>query len=411
MTIADGFHAAQITRSSKAPQAYPDLGSAAAQKVIRYHMSIPGFERTPLRALKHLSARLGVKGFYVKDESFRLGLNAFKALGAGYAMGRWAGDKLGIADEDLTFDRLVRDDANKRLGHITFVCATDGNHGRGVAWMASLMGQDCVVYLPKGTAPQRLASIQACGARAEILKMNYDECVALAAENAEKYGWVLIQDTAFEGYEEIPAWIMQGYLTMAGEAIEQLQDTVPTHVFLQAGVGSMAGAASALIAEHYGDKKPLIIIVEPNKADCICRTALRGSLQTVGGDMDTIMAGLACGRPNPAAWEVLSHTADYAVSCPDWVAAYGMRLLGNPLADDPRVISGESGAVTAGLASALAQREDLAWLKSLLRLDSDSVILCFSTEGDTDQESYRRIVWEGQYPNACPDSAGAPRRA
>ena len=365
-----------------------------------YHASIPGFERTPLRALKSLSAHLGIKGFYVKDESFRLGLNAFKALGAGYAMGRWIGDRLGIADEDLTFDRLVRDEAKKRLGPVTFVCATDGNHGRGVAWMARLLGQDCVVYLPKGTVPQRLKSIQACGARAEILMMNYDECVALAAENAGKYGWVLVQDTAFEGYETIPAWIMQGYLTMAWEAIEQMPDIVPTHVFLQAGVGSMAGAASALLARHYGDRKPLIIITEPDKADCIYRTARQGSLQTVEGDMDTIMAGLACGRPNPAAWAVLSQTADYAVSCPDWVAAWGMRLLGNPCGDDPRIISGESGAVTAGLASALTQREDLAWLKNLLRLDSDSIILCFSTEGDTDQENYRRIVWEGQYPNA-----------
>ena len=406
MTRADGFHAAQITRSSKADQACIHLGSAAAQRVRGYHASIPGFEQTPLRALKNLSAGLGVKGFYVKDESFRLGLNAFKALGAGYAMGKWIGERLGIADEALTFDRLVRDEAKMRLGRITFVCATDGNHGRGVAWMARLMGQDCVVYLPKGTAPQRLKNIQACGARAEILMMNYDECVALAAQNADKYGWALVQDTAFEGYEKIPAWIMQGYLTMAGEAIEQMQDTVPTHVFLQAGVGSMAGAASALLARHYGDRKPLIIITEPDKADCIYRTARQGSLQTVGGDMDTIMAGLACGRPNPAAWAVLNQTTDYAVSCPDWVAAWGMRLLGNPQGDDPRITSGESGAVTAGLASALTQREDLAWLKSLLRLDSDSVILCFSTEGDTDQESYRRIVWEGQSPNANSDSEG-----
>ena len=400
MNGTEGFHVSQIHRSIKVPQAYPDLSPAAAQRVMAYHASIPGFERTPLRALTSLSAALGVKGLYVKDESFRLGLNAFKALGAGYAMGKWIGERLGIADEDLTFDRLVRDEAKKRLGPVTFVCATDGNHGRGVAWMARLMGQDCVVYLPKGTATQRLKSIQACGARAKILRLNYDECVALAAENAGKNGWVLVQDTAFEGYETIPAWIMQGYLTMAGEAIEQMQDIVPTHVFLQAGVGSMAGAASALLARHYGETKPLIIITEPDKADCIYRTARQGSLQMVGGDMDTIMAGLACGRPNPAAWEVLSHTADYAVSCPDWVAAWGMRLLGNPHGDDPRIISGESGAVTAGLASALTQREDLAWLKSLLRLDSDSIILCFSTEGDTDQESYRRIVWEGQYPNA-----------
>ncbi|MDD2428995.1 MAG: diaminopropionate ammonia-lyase [Eubacteriales bacterium] len=377
-----------------------DLSVGIAKKVLSYHRSLPNFAATPLSNLYNLGVHLGIKGFFVKDESYRLGLNAFKVLGAGYAMGKWMGAKLGIPDEELSFERLTTPEAAKQLGTVTFVSATDGNHGRGVAWTAQQMGHEAVIYMPKGTAAERLENIRACGAKAEILPMNYDECVDKAAADAKKYGWVLVQDTAFEGYEEVPTWIMQGYLTMALEAAGQLEGVVPTHVFLQAGVGSMPGAVAGLMADYYGEEKPTVVIVEPNKASCVYQTAAAGSIQTVSGDMDTIMAGLACGRPNPVAWDVLAQTTEFAVSCPDWVAAHGMRVLGNPLKGDPRIISGESGAVTAGLMTALMQREDLVWLRNRLHLNKDSVILCFSTEGDTDMQNYRSIVWDGKYPNA-----------
>lgn len=194
--------------------------------------------------------------------------------------------------------------------------------------------------------------------------MNYDDAVRLANENAEKYGWIMVQDTAWEGYEKIPGWIMEGYTTMACEAVEQMKGLKPTHIFLQAGVGAMSGALTGFFADFYKDERPVITIVEPNKADCIYRTAEAddGKLHFVTGDMNTIMAGLACGEPCTIGWNVLHDYADYFVSMPDYIAAEGMRILGNPMEQDPRVISGESGASTMGLVSELLRNPKLGWL-------------------------------------------------
>jgi len=214
---------------------------------------------------------------------------------------------------------------------------------------------------------------------------------------ADERGWVMVQDTAWEGYTSIPEWIMQGYATMGLEAYRQLP-AKPTHVFLQAGVGSMSGAVTGLFSGIYGDERPIFSIVEPNKADCLFRTAQAddGKLHFVTGDMDTIMAGLACGEPCTIAWEVLRDYADNFLSCPDYIAAKGMRILGNPPGNDPRVISGESGAVTVGLIAELMRNPSRDNIRKALRLDQDSRILCFNTEGDTDRENYRAIVWDGK---------------
>lgn len=195
---------------------------------------------------------------------------------------------------------------------------------------------------------------------------------------------------------------MQGYTTMAFEAVEQLKGEKPTHIFLQAGVGAMSGAITGFFADLYGDEeRPVITVVEPNKADCIYRTAKAadGRIHAVGGDMDTIMAGLACGEPCTIGWNVLRDHADHFVSMPDYVAAKGMRILGNPMGNDPRVVSGESGASTLGLVAEIMQNRSLDWLREELQLGTDSRILCFSTEGDTDRENYRRIVWDGLHPS------------
>lgn len=194
---------------------------------------------------------------------------------------------------------------------------------------------------------------------------------------------------------------MEGYTTMALEAARQLEEVKPTHIFLQAGVGAMSGALAAFFTDYYQGEKPVITIVEPDRADCIFRTAKAadGKLHTVDGDLCTIMAGLACGVPCTIGWEMLSKCADCFVSMPDWVAAQGMRVLGNPMGDDERVVSGESGAATFGLVTELLRgmSEDMAALKKQLGITKDSRILCISTEGDTDKENYRRIVWDGAY--------------
>ena len=209
----------------------------------------------------------------------------------------------------------------------------------------------------------------------------------------------MVQDTAWEGYEDIPTWIMQGYGTMGLEAYEQIPEK-PTHIFLQAGVGSMAGAVTGLFSSIYGKDRPIITIVEPNKADCLFRTAEAndGTRHFVTGDMNTIMAGLACGEPCSIGWNILADYADHFISCPDYVAAKGMRILGNPAGKDNRVVSGESGAASFGCVAEIMTNPALADIKKKLGLNENSRVLFFSTEGDTDRENYKSIVWDGKYP-------------
>ena len=352
-------------------------GVEAARKVRAFHQSMAEYAVTPLRSLSQLASYLGVKGLYVKDESYRFGLNAFKALGGSFAMNSYEGS------------------AEKPV----FATATDGNHGRGVAWAAARIGCEAHVFMPKGTAQERLDNIRKLGAHAEITDMCYDDTVRYTARLAEENGWVMMQDTSWPGYEEVPARIMQGYTTLGAEMVEQMGDVKPTHVFLQAGVGSMAAAVTAFLTDYYGADKPIITVVEPNGADCIFRTAKAndGQLHACGPDMHSIMAGLCCGEPCTIAWELLRDYADFALTCPDYAAANGMRLLGAPLPGDERVISGESGASTFGAVTTLLMTPALRPVCEQLGLMQDSVILCISTEGATDRENYRRIVWGGAW--------------
>ena len=368
----------------------------AAEGTRKFHTSFSEYTPTPLVSLTDLAAHLNTGGIYVKDESFRFGLNAFKALGSSYAAGCYIAQQLGTDIRDVSYAQITSPETQARMGQLTFVTATDGNHGRGAAWTAAKLGQNCVVYMPEGSAEERLENIRAQGAQASILDMAYDDVVRFASEQAEKNGWILMQDTAWDGYEEIPLHIMQGYLTMALEAHEQLAGVKPTHIFLQAGVGSMAAAAAAFFTNLYpGKEKPVIIIVEPHKAACFLKSAAAGDGRphAVTEKMDTIMAGLACGEPSKLAWEILWDCADYFISIPDETAAKGMRVLGNPMGSDQRIISGESGASTFGLIFELLKNKEHAGLKQELGLNETSNILCFSTEGDTYKENYRRIVW------------------
>jgi len=394
------FSLAHIKKTEKASDKSKFLSVEAGRQVINYHKSFPAYKQTPLVDLPALAAEIGIGNLYVKDESYRFGLNAFKVLGGSYSIGAYIAQRLKLEPNQINFGTLCSGAVRDKLGVLTFVTATDGNHGRGVAWTARELGHKSVVYMPHGSSDERLRNIRAEGAEAEILDMNYDEAVRLANKMGNEKGWIVVQDTAWDGYEEIPRWIMQGYMTMVYEAVEQLKGEVPTHVFLQAGVGSMAGAVAGFLANYYGKDKPRIIVVEPNKANCIYRTAEAADdkLHFVTGKLDTLMAGLACGEPNRIGWEVLQETAEYAISCPDWVAAKGMRILAAPIGNDKKVISGESGAVTTGLVAQIMTDPDLVWMKDELKLNSTSKILCISTEGDTDKENYRRIIWDGAFP-------------
>ena len=388
-------------------KAYGEVSTAAfgleqAQRVRHFHQSFPEYSVTPLVKLEVLAEELGVQSIYVKDESYRFGLNAFKVLGGSYAIAREIGRLLGFKEEELTLGRLLAPDVKERLGTLTFVTATDGNHGRGVAWTAQRLGHRAVVFMPKGTAAERLENIRRLGAEASITNVNYDDTVRLARAYAAEHKGIIVQDTSWEGYDEVPLHIMQGYTTMGSEIVEQLQaygNIKPTHVFLQAGVGAMAGAMAGFIADYYKERRPLITIVEPNQADCIYRTALAndGQLHTVGGALDSIMAGLCCGEPCSLGWRQLAAYADNFVAMPDRAAALGMRVLGRPMGSDAAVVAGESGAAGFGLAMAALWEQDLAELKRSLQLDAKSVILCISTEGATDVANYRRIMWEGAW--------------
>ena len=351
------------------------FGVEAARAAAGFHKSIVGYRETPLIKLDNLARYLGVKEIYVKDESKRFGLNAFKGLGGSFAM-----------------DRIAKKEKGKKL---VFITATDGNHGRGVAWAASRLGYEAHVLLPKGTAHERLENIQKLGAHAEITDLSYDDTVRLAAGIAEEKGWILLQDTAWEGYEDVPGLIMQGYTTMGLEAVEKLNGVVPTHIFLQAGVGSMAAAMASFFAEYYGEKRPQVIIVEPEGADCIYRTAEAddGKIHSYEGELKSIMAGLCCGEPCTIAWDILKEEADWCISCEDRTAETGMRVLGNPTGSDERIVSGESGASTTGAVVEILALEENSSIKEKLCLGENSIILCISTEGDTDRENYRKIVW------------------
>lgn len=369
-----------------------------AEKALRFHRLLDGYQPTPLQPLDCLAKELGVGKILVKDESQRFDLNAFKMLGGAYAIARLMCAEYDVDINDFDFDTIKQ----KITTPMTFATATDGNHGRGVAWAANKLGQAAVVYMPKGAAQERVDNIRALGAECIVTDMNYDDTVRLAIDTSNKNGWKVVQDTAWEGYTEIPTWIMQGYTTLASEAMTQMNDMgieKPTHVLLQAGVGALAGGVLGYMTNRFGADGIKSIILEPELADCIYKSGIdaSGEMVNVDGDLETIMVGLACGEPNPLGWPVLRDCASQFVSCQDKVAALGMRVLACPMGDDPRIVSGESGAVGTGFMVAIDAHPRREEIYKQLQLDKDSVVLVINTEGDTDPVHYREVVWGGKH--------------
>lgn len=374
-----------------------DYGYDIAENVLKYHSSFPQYKETELVELKCFAEENGIKNVFLKDESTRFDLNAFKVLGGSYAIGRLLADKYGLDTSSFCYDDFMKPDIKCRLSTETFISATDGNHGRGVAATAQMLGCKAHIYMVQGTAEERLNNVLKTGAHGEKLEMNYDDCVRYSSKLAAENGWTLVQDTAFGDYRDVPAYIMQGYLTMGLEAYRQLNGKIPTHIFLQAGVGSFAAAMTALFSNLYKQNKPKIIVVESEKADCIYRTALAddNKLHIVTGSLDTIMAGLSCGEPSELAWPILRDYADAFISIPDICAEKAMIKLANPSGIDKAVVAGESGAAGfAALLDVLSNPEN-AGIREDIGLNEDSVVLLFSTEGATDRENYNKIVNSG----------------
>lgn len=377
---------------SKNTDCLKPFASDEVKKVRAFHNSMWGYyHETPLLELKELAAWFGVKSIFVKDEAPRFGLKSFKALGGSFAIASYLSQKSG---RPLVFDELTYEKIQDKVDNVTFATTTDGNHGRGVAWIARLLGFPAVVYMPKGSVQARVDAIRHEGATVKVTDLNYDDTVRLLAEDASSKGWVIIQDTAWPNYEQIPLWIMQGYSTMADEALDKIPLT-PTHIFAQAGVGSMAAAVQAVVANRDYSKKPVFTILEAAAANCFYRSFKQCEPCNVEGDLETIMAGLACGEVNPLAWKIIKNYSSFALSCHDEVTALGMRILGNPLGSDPKITAGESGAIGAGVIGLLDKYHNL---KTDIGINKDSVLLIFNTEGDTFPENYRDIVWGGSNP-------------
>ncbi len=373
------------------------------RKIRSFHRQIPGYRMSPLKGLSNLSVRLGLGGIWVKDESARLNLQSFKVLGGSYAIYKLIQKRLGLEDQEVSFSDLTSGVMREKLGDLTFAAATDGNHGRGVAWSAKQMGFKSVIYVHKLTSPARIRTIEGNGAKVVVVDGNYDDAVRQVEIDAETNGWQVISDTSWEGYEDIPRWVMQGYSTMLSEVQEQLAAqglSKPTHVFIQAGVGSLAAATTGFYASLFGNARPKTIVVEPIRAACLYHSVKMGDGQpyTVDGDLNTIMAGLACGEPNPIAWQILKDTADYFAICPDYAAAMGMRVYGVPMHEDPAIISGESGAVTLGALMYISKLATMKDLRNQLDLGLDSHVVLINTEGNTSPDDFRYVVWEGGIP-------------
>ncbi len=331
--------------------------------VVNFHKKIPGYKPSPLVALQHLAKQLGVNSIYVKDESSRFNLNSFKALGGAYAIGNLL----------------------SHAAPTTFATATAGNHGIGIAWVAKVLKQRAVIFMPKDTPLGQVNTVKALGAQAVVTDVAYDETVEHAKQVAQKNGWHIVQDTAWEGYEQIPQWIMQGYFTLAYEMMTQFeadQHVLPTHIFLQAGVGSMAGGILDYLSDQFDLRNIVTVVTEPTTADCLFQSAINDHRTDIPQPVNSIMNGMACAVPNPIAWPILQRNTQYFVGVNDAIAELGMRLLQTPQAGDQQINSGPSGAVTAGLLHELMINDNEASVKDMLKLTSDSRILIINTENN-----------------------------
>ncbi len=347
---------------------------------------------TPLLGLPALAAGANVGSLFYKDEGSRFGLGSFKALGGAYAVFRLLAREIGkrtgvsaVTSADLTSGKY-RDITR----NFTVACATDGNHGRSVAWGAKMFGARCIIFVHENVSSGRMDAISAYGAEVRRNPGNYDDSVRRAAQDAADNGWFVVSDTSYEGYLDVPRDVVQGYAIMVDEALQQLPAGVlPSHVFIQGGVGGLAAAVCGYFWERFGARRPRLIVVEPRNAACLYESARHGVLTSVHGSLETIMAGLSCGEPSILAWRLLEEGADDFMDIEDEPAKECMRLLAAGTGIDPPIAAGESAV--AGLAGFLVAAGDHE-ARPALGLSKDSVVLVFGTEGDTDPELYRQIV-------------------
>jgi diaminopropionate ammonia-lyase len=366
------------------------LNAAGFDAALAEIASWPGYSPTPLHRLDGRAAELGLSSLWYKDERSRFGLGSFKALGGAYAVANVLRGRVMAARRlvGVTSKQLLAGEFADIVRSATVTCATDGNHGRSVAWGARLFGCRCVIFVHEHVSQGRRDAIAKYGAEVREVRGNYDDAVRHAAATAQANGWTVVSDTSYPGYRDIPLDVMHGYGVMAAEIAQQLAEP-PTHVLVQAGVGALAAAVCASFWLHWGPRRPRLVTVEPLHADCVTRSLQAGRPVVVGGSLDTVMAGLACGEVSELAWEILHGGADAAVAIDDAYALQAMRSLARPAPGDAPIVAGETGG--AGLGALIAAR-DYPEIGAALGLDADSRVLLLGSEGDTDPEIYRQVV-------------------
>ncbi len=338
------------------------LSMAGASDALAAISQWQGYKPTPLLSLPAIASACGVASVHYKDEGRRFGLKSFKALGGAYAV-----------------QRLVE---RHGAAGLTVTCATDGNHGRAVAWGARRAGIRAVIYVHEGVSEGRAAAIAGFGAEVRREGRTYDDSVRASAEAASAHGWHIVSDTSWPGYEDTPKDVMQGYAVLAMEI--EAEGVRPSHVFVQGGVGGLAAGVLSYRWEKFGADRPVMTVVEPDNAACLFASASAGALTAVSGDLDTVMAGLACGEPSLLAWQLVGPGADAFMAIPDAAAIATMRDLA-----ELGIVAGESGV--AGLAGFRLAAQDAA-TRTALSLDATSRIVVYGTEGATDPDVYRTLV-------------------
>ena len=360
----------------------PERRAAARAAVTNFE----GYRPTPLHRLPGLAHALGIGELWLKDESGRFGLGSFKPLGGAYAVVHLLRERMGDAESiaDVAAGR-----AADRVKDTTVCCASDGNHGLAVAWGARRAGARCTVFLPGSVSMGRERAITAQGADIVRIVGSYDEAVEACADEAHARGWLLVSDTSHASGDEAPSRVMHGYATLVDESRDALAGAVPTHLFVQAGVGGLAAAVIGAFRQDLRAESPRGVVVEPMTADCVYQSAVAGKPSPASGDLDTVMACLAAAEVSPLAWQVLEKGAFAFMALDDDGAVDAMRRAAAPAAGDPPLVLGESGAASlAGLIAAAGDTD----ARDALSLTEASEVLVIGSEGATDPDIYRRIV-------------------
>jgi len=350
----------------------------------------PGYEATPMHSLSSLSADIGVDKIWYKDESKRFQLKSFKALGGSFAVARQLQQKVfELTGETPSVQDLLNHKFDSIVSQTVITCATDGNHGRSVSWGCEMFGCVCVIYIHRDVSEGRQQAMEAFGAEVIRITGNYDDSVKLADNEAKEHGRIIVSDTSYDGYMEIPKDVALGYTVLLAESVEQMQGEIPTHVFIQGGVGGLAGAVCAYFWELWGEQRPRFIVVEPINANCLQASAREGKPVVVDGDLETLMAGLACGEVSALAWEILDVGANDFLTINEEAVPLTMQLLADGFGDDAKIEAGESAV--AGLSALITARHSLEDSQAL-GLDESSKVYILGTEGATDPVLYQQLI-------------------